>query len=305
MLNPVRKVCLICSLIALALSYHHLASAQTESTKVGTDELVQKIINFEPPPVQCTSDDQRIPVLLLGSYHMANPGADMYNLEADDVLSPKRQEEIRTLVNRLAEFEPTKIAVEAPPGDSATVAHYAEYVESKRPLKRSELEQIGFRLAKQLGHERIYPIDVEITLDFDAVKQMAANDPEHQKMLTQLHSFGPAVIEVMARWLERGTVTEMLCQMNQPEFLYLAHETYMKFFLPIVDGDNYAGADLVADWYKRNIRIFANLHQITDSENDRVLVVYGQGHIPILRDLVEDSPYFCVVDALVYLQEEE
>ena len=30
-------------------------------------------------------------VLVLGVYHMSNPGRDVFNTEADDVLSPKRQ----------------------------------------------------------------------------------------------------------------------------------------------------------------------------------------------------------------------
>lgn len=33
-------------------------------------------------------------VLVLGVYHMANPGRDVANLEADDVLSTRRQTEI-------------------------------------------------------------------------------------------------------------------------------------------------------------------------------------------------------------------
>lgn len=49
------------------------------------------------PPLQCQDDDDRIAVLLLGSYHMSNPGMDQFNLEADDVLAPKRQAELQDL----------------------------------------------------------------------------------------------------------------------------------------------------------------------------------------------------------------
>jgi hypothetical protein len=41
--------------------------------------------------------DARAEILVLGTYHMANPGADVYNIQADDVLSPKRQQEIGEL----------------------------------------------------------------------------------------------------------------------------------------------------------------------------------------------------------------
>jgi hypothetical protein len=43
----------------------------------------------------------------------------------------------------------------------------------------------------------------------------------------------------------------------------------------MVDGDVYGGADMVADWYKRNLRIFANLTRISEP-GDRVFIIYGR-----------------------------
>ena len=54
---------------------------------------------------------------MLGVYHMANPGRDIHNMRADDVLAPKRQAEIGQLVEVLKRFRPTKIAVERNVGD--------------------------------------------------------------------------------------------------------------------------------------------------------------------------------------------
>jgi len=58
---------------------------------------------------------------------------------------------------------------------------------------------------------------------------------------------------------------------------------------------------MVADWYKRNLRIFANLTRIAEP-GDRIFIIYGQGHIKILSDLVVESPDFCLVDPLPYLK---
>ena len=49
------------------------------------------------PPKACQKDDKRIAVLLVGSYHMSNPGLDTFNLKSDDVLKPKRQAELEAL----------------------------------------------------------------------------------------------------------------------------------------------------------------------------------------------------------------
>jgi hypothetical protein len=37
-----------------------------------------------------TEEAKRAEVLVLGVYHMANPGHDIFNMQADDVLAPKR-----------------------------------------------------------------------------------------------------------------------------------------------------------------------------------------------------------------------
>ena len=39
--------------------------------------------------------DARPEVLVLGTYHMSNPGHDVYNMQADDVLSARRSKKSR------------------------------------------------------------------------------------------------------------------------------------------------------------------------------------------------------------------
>ena len=51
-------------------------------------------------------------IMVVGSYHMANPGADVFNIQADDVLSAHRQKEIEDLVAVLLKYKPTKIVLE-------------------------------------------------------------------------------------------------------------------------------------------------------------------------------------------------
>jgi hypothetical protein len=46
----------------------------------------------------------RSQVLVLGVYHMANRGHDIYNMHADDVLTPKRQAEIAQVIEALRKF---------------------------------------------------------------------------------------------------------------------------------------------------------------------------------------------------------
>src|ERR1700688_4990874 len=76
-------------------------------------------------------------VLVLGTFHMANPGRDMFNVQADDILAPKRQAEIAAFVEALKAFRPTKIAVEAPVDKPEINQKYQQYLAGKYALTTS------------------------------------------------------------------------------------------------------------------------------------------------------------------------
>ena len=247
--------------------------------------------------------DQPIPLLLLGSYHMSNPGMDMFNLEADDVSTPRRQAEIQAVVDRLALWRPTKVAVESPFGDSTTLARYQAYLRGELQLRNSEEEQIGFRLAKQLGHQTVYPIDVRMPLKDDGIGRLIETNPQkYGRYMASLQSTGETAMSLMGKWLKEGTIGSMLYNMNLEELNDIGHGLYFRSLVPIVEGQDYAGADMVNTWYHRNLRIFSNLHKISNSPGDRIFVIYGAGHIPLLQRFAEDSPYFRTDNILDYLR---
>ena len=139
---------------------------------------------------------QKPTLMILGSYHMANPGADMVNVEADDVMTPKRQIEIKQLVGRLKKFKPTKVAVEhESEKDVELQTTYRSYLNGNYQLRRNETQQIGFRLAQQMGHRHIYPVDwnkpppVDLaTVDF----QTFAKANNQQTLLDEIFSEPPS-----------------------------------------------------------------------------------------------------------------
>jgi hypothetical protein len=55
-------------------------------------------------------------------------------------------------------------------------------------------------------------------------------------------------------------------------------------FVPFGEPYEFAGPDLLAAWYQRNIRIYHNIRAIIDSPRDRVLVIFGAGHLGWLRE---------------------
>ncbi len=232
--------------------------------------------------------DARPEILVLGTYHMANPGHDMFNLKADDVQSPKRQQEIAQLIEVLKKFHPTKIAIESDVTSQKAGQQYSDYLAGKYTLSRNEDDQIGYRLAKELGHQKIYPVDVDGDFPVQRVMNYAKANGRSEKLDAMTAGWG-AMVKEQGEFLQSHTVLESLEYMNSDA--RAARDMALYFaIVPFGEPWEYAGPDLLAAWYERNIRIYHNIANLIDSPNDRILVIYGAGHLAWLRqDVANDA----------------
>ena len=242
-------------------------------------------------------------ILLVASYHFDNPNLDVFNMATDDVLSPKRQAEIQTVVEKLAHFQPTKIAVEQNITKQERLNElYSEYCQKMNSgipsEKRNEIIQLGFRLAQLLGHQQVYAIDVQQDLDFETVMKYAAENGQ-AAMIEALQASGQNAVSEFAERQENSSVGELLYWFNEEASLAENHRIYVDL-LRIGKAPDYVGVKLVQDWYSRNLKIFNELCQIAE-ENSRILVFYGQGHIPIIRQTILDSSHLELANPLDYL----
>jgi hypothetical protein len=233
---------------------------------------------------------QRAEVLVLGVYHMANPGRDIFNMQADDVLAPKRQAEIAQLIEVLKGFNPTKVAVEADFAGDRIAKRYADYLAGKYELTRNEIDQIGLRLAKELGHKTVYPVDVDGEFPFQHVLNYAKASGRSKELDALMGEVG-AMVKAQNAYLASHTVLETLLYMNADE--KVAQDVGF-YYREAQFGEpwDWAGADLVSDWFRRNMRIYSNVVRLADSPNERILVIFGAGHLGWLRHDFASDPNF-------------
>jgi hypothetical protein len=238
-------------------------------------------------------------VLVLGIYHFANPGLDVVRTDVADVLASGRQAEISAVADAVARFRPTRIAVEQLPAAAPRLdSLYAAYRAGRHELRRDETEQLGFRLAARLGHDRLYPIDHRGEFPFGAVMEYAQ---QHDAAFVAFVQAELARITAESNRQQRElTVGEILRLINEPAKLAGDHGTYLRF-ARVGAGDTYVGAELLSKWYDRNIRIFVNLQRLAQP-GERILVIMGSGHSPILRELIGYDPDMVLVEAIAYLR---
>jgi hypothetical protein len=241
-------------------------------------------------------------VMILGTYHMANPGRDIHNLKVDDVLVEKRQHELADVAAGLAKFKPTKVAVEAEAVDGAPtkLSKYHDYLDGKLNDSRNETVQVGFRLAKTMKLPEVYGIDVEADFPFEPVQKFAENG--HPQLARQLGDLG-AQVEAMLKGLDdtlkTGTVSQGLRYMNDPKRI-VEGNTFYATMLEFGAGNDQPGAALLSAWQARNNAICARLVQLAEP-NDRIVVLYGSGHAFLLRRCVQDMPGYKLIDPNDYL----
>ncbi len=247
-----------------------------------------------------------IEVMVVGTYHFDSPNLDLVNAKVDDVLKPARQEQLEQLSTALAAFRPTKVMVEriAKTADLSD-PRFADFTTADLGRDRDERIQVAYRLAKRLGHERVYAIDEQSGpgepdyFPFDKVTAWAKSNGAQGQIDASLEEVQALVAET-ERLQQTGTIADALLAINRPERSATDQTFYYKM-LALGDSQTQPGADLNAMWYLRNAKIFAKLMLVAEP-GDRVLVVYGSGHNYWLRHFAATAPGYRNVDPSPYLE---
>lgn len=248
--------------------------------------------------------DPRADFLFIGSYHMGNPGRDVHNTKADDVLTDKRQREIAEVARLIERYRPTKVMVEAPAESQGKItASFTESCKGSRPLGRNETEQLGFRIACDMGLETVVAVDwneLGPIKDEDLIDYRKAVERHQQQAQYEAHlAIGKAASEKQQQVLDRGTVLEVLQYLNSDAYLKHNGRSYFRIGMLGTPSDP-IGANWVQLWFGRNLQIFNNVARHTDT-GDRVLVIYGAGHGNYLRQLALDSGIYQVQEPTHWL----
>ncbi|HEX4861456.1 MAG TPA: DUF5694 domain-containing protein [Rhizomicrobium sp.] len=240
--------------------------------------------------------DEPVSVMIVGGFHMSNPGHDLHNVQVDDVLAPKRQSEIAAVTTALAKFKPTMVAVEWP--SDLVNQRYDAYLKGTLAPSHNEVVQLGFRLAKQAALARVDGIDVDGDFPYDPVVAYAKAHGQ-EGLLTQANAEIEAAVQAQDDLLANGSVGHVLRYLNDPGRVAGGNAFY-RLMLKVGGGGEQPGAELLTQWYRRNFLICANLVQRT-KPGDHVVVFYGAGHGFLLRQCVSETPGFKLVEANGYL----
>ncbi|MDX1905641.1 MAG: DUF5694 domain-containing protein [Bacteroidia bacterium] len=250
-----------------------------------------------------THNQPRPKVLLVGTWHFDYPGLDVHTTGESariNIFSDQRQQELQVLLDYLALFKPTKIAVEGGRNSGYLIRRYERWKRGEKPLGASEIDQIAIRLMDRCKLDTLYGVDAyPLLLELHDERDTTLPDTYTDQLLAR-HYFGgddsiSARYAEYYRYIDSFKVSHTLLD----NFLLINSDKVLdRGFGSYISGGQFASADfegpdaLSMFWFNRNLRIFKNIKDIDYDAHDRILVLFGSGHISVLRYLFECSPTF-------------
>lgn len=262
--------------------------------------------DFKDPDVFLQKEEKVPQVLLIGSFHFNYPGLDAHKTKENEkvnIYSQKRQKELLELLDYLSKFKPTKIVVEAGANTRYLFTNYKRYKNGAEKLYASETSQIGMRLVERFDLDTIYGVDTRSLLYDLYVKRDSLAPKTYIDSITERHYFG-GNDEISKRYTNLyqykdklsldNTLLESFQYMNSNKVLDRGFGAYIaggQF-----DSKEMEGPDALSMfWFNRNLRIFRKIQQIDYTKDDRILVLFGAGHISVLNWLFKCTPEFDLV----------
>jgi hypothetical protein len=223
-------------------------------------------------------------IMFLGVFHFDNPGRDAVRYRALDVMQPQSQAYLVQFAQRLAKFAPTKVLLEYPEAkDAAINQQYTNYLAGRESeLPRNEIYQLGFRVARLAGLVRVHSFDTPAPAQEEKLWEYLSSDPEANSKLM-------ALIESESKRLQELHDTKSLkdiLALSNSEGEDRRNKGFYMLLNPVgVDQGLFHGADASANWWHRNLRMYA-LIQRHAVAGERVLVIAGSGHTAVLREFL-------------------
>ncbi len=252
---------------------------------------------------------QKKEVLLIGTFHFHNPGADVAQVKTFDVMSPQSQKELETITEKIKQFHPDKVFVEWGYEGQRSLdtlynlyhkGKYPDYVAQKYPknafYSQNEIFQLAFKAAHKTNLSRVHAIDYNHTsFPYDSLMQSAEKAKQFalkKRIEDEIKHYETTTNADQ----QKLTLTQLLLKHNEPAYRDWDLGLYIEVFNQAGDKDNFVGAYLVSEWYRRNLYMYSLVQKLTESKDQRVMVLLGASHAALFKKFIELDSNFKVVE---------
>lgn len=263
---------------------------------------------------------QKTDIMLVGSDHF-NQTYKKDNPNTD-ILLPGQQTDLNAFVKLIIPYRPDMIMVEVLPEKQEQIdSLYALYRQNNLQLDamedgRSEVYQLAFRLAKQLGLPKIYCVNAP-----GGTSQSILDNGDNINLYKEegLALRAMATEKMKALQEKKISFKDYLVFLNQPETYNKVYR--LRYITParVINGTfkkpdamvdtafinpKYIGAELTSVFKNRDYKIYSNMVTTQlKTKARRVLLLIGSAHIGSLRSIFRDDNEYNLVELNKYIPE--
>jgi hypothetical protein len=241
-------------------------------------------------------------ILLIGTFHFENPGLDVAKVNTFNVMSDKSQKELENITDKIKKFGPDKIFVEWNYEKQDKLdKFFAKNTDSLLHKNADERVQLALRSAKKLGHTKLFAIDYHTSFPYDSLTKgmKEANQLDLiKKDEEDMKDYEKSANQKIAKY----SLTELLTDCNTKEWTENSIQWYLETANKAGIKDNFVGAYLVSEWYRRNLYMYSLIQKMTESKDDKIMVLLGAGHTAMLREFIAHDPTFEIVELATVLK---
>lgn len=255
---------------------------------------------------------EKINVILIGTYHFNNPGFDQGKVKERNILEKSNQESLEKITDKIVKkYKPSKVFVEYYFADKTNLnkmfslyKHDKPYYNLdtiskakdfyKRYYAENEIFQFGFRLSKKAENDLIYAMDYDkVPLRFDKIKAKIEESSlfKFEDYLAKIKEMEEGVNSCVSS----STLEEVWKCLNQPNVYQTNKGLYIELLNRISQEPDFFGSELVSNWYKRNLIMFSNIQNQVSSSDKNIVVIAGVGHVAMFEEFFKLDKRFNLV----------
>lgn len=240
-------------------------------------------------------------IMLLGTNHFDTSMVSDYKVtEEMDIFSETKQNEIQEVLEKLSAFAPTKIILEYPSKAQKELSKtYESYRNGELQPQKNEIYQLGYKLADMLGHDAIYAGDFNEEEGIPDIFSFI--DEDSSDIAEKIKGFSTNWLKEINQMLSSSTICDSLIFTNEPASLKSMHQIYTEMSLLEYNGEPIGAKWVMHYWYYRNMLIYKKITELTTNPDDRILVIYGAGHLYLLQQFCQEGDRFIIENPTTYL----
>ena len=245
-------------------------------------------------------------ILMLGTFHFNNPGADVIKTASFDILSEASQKELEEITDAIENYAPSKIFVEWPFEQQQELdSLYAKYMAGNyfkdstlsNFYRKNEIFQLAFRAAKKLGLDKVHAIDyTHASFPFDSLMTVIHQANQEELMAAINEERARQEKEVNDMILSGVSLKERLLLENSDNARAENVGLYITYLTKAGPKDNFVGAYLASEWYRRNIYTFSLFQKEVTMQDERVMLLFGSAHIALLDQILKTNSTYKLVE---------